>query len=181
MYKLRQLTHKLNKVLWFFFRKRYVCINSGSSLTNFTWSPSDFIQFVHHNLSLSRLVVILLHTTGSTWYKVLYQNTMYVMGIYFLFALLKKNSTLCKHVPCNTLTHSTNEGLLNIKRKGDPEVSYPLSYVRYNWNLEPVCNNRLDLIQSLVPKHYVCYGYLFLICAFKYLEVMEICETKLLL
>jgi hypothetical protein len=70
MYKLRQLTHKLNKVLWFFFRKRYVCINSGSSL---------------------------------------------------------------------------------------------------------------DLIQSLVPKHYVCYGYLFLICAFKYLEVMEICETKLLL
>jgi hypothetical protein len=21
----------------------------------------------------------------------------------------KKNSTLCKHVPCNTLTHSTNE------------------------------------------------------------------------
>jgi hypothetical protein len=52
----------------------------------------------------------------------------------------KKNSTLCKHVPCNTLTHSTNENLLNIKRKGDPEVSYPLSYVRYHWNPEPVCN-----------------------------------------
>jgi hypothetical protein len=34
-------------------------------------------------------------------------------------------------VNCNTLTHSTNEDLLNIKRKGDPEVSYPLSYVRY--------------------------------------------------
>ena len=41
----------------------------------------------------------------------------------------KKKSTLCKHVPCNTLTHSTNEDLLNIKRKCDPEVSYPLSYV----------------------------------------------------
>jgi hypothetical protein len=27
------------------------------------------------------------------------------------------------------VTHSTNEDLLNIKRKGDPEVSYPLSYV----------------------------------------------------
>ena len=25
-------------------------------------------------------------------------------------------------------THLTNEDLLNIKRKGDPEVSYPLSY-----------------------------------------------------
>jgi hypothetical protein len=45
----------------------------------------------------------------------------------------KKNSTLCKHrFPCNTLTPSINEDLLNIKRKGDPEVSYPLSYVRYH-------------------------------------------------
>jgi hypothetical protein len=48
---------------------------------------------------------------------------------------IKKKLTLCKHVPCNTITHSTNEDLLNIKRKGDPEVSYPLSYVRYHWNL----------------------------------------------
>ena len=47
---------------------------------------------------------------------------------------------ICTYVPCNTLTHSTNEDLLNIKRKGDPEVSYPLSYVRYHRNLEPVCN-----------------------------------------
>ena len=33
----------------------------------------------------------------------------------------KKNSAHCKHVPCNTLTHSNNEDLLNIKRKGDPK------------------------------------------------------------
>ena len=33
-------------------------------------------------------------------------------------------STFCKHrFPGNTLIHSTNEDLLNIKRKGDPEVS----------------------------------------------------------
>ena len=38
----------------------------------------------------------------------------------------KKKSTLCKHVPCNALTHSTNEDLLNIKRKGDPK-SHTLS------------------------------------------------------
>ena len=46
----------------------------------------------------------------------------------------KKKSTLCilLHVLCNTLTHSTNEDLLNIKRKGDPGVSNPLSYVRYH-------------------------------------------------
>ena len=28
-------------------------------------------------------------------------------------------SAHCKHVPCNTLTHSTNEDFLNIKSKGD--------------------------------------------------------------
>ena len=28
-------------------------------------------------------------------------------------------SAHCKHVPCSTLTHSTDEDLLNIKRKGD--------------------------------------------------------------
>ena len=33
----------------------------------------------------------------------------------------KKKSAHCKHVPCNTLAHSTNEDLLNIKRKGDPK------------------------------------------------------------
>jgi hypothetical protein len=32
----------------------------------------------HHNSSLSRLAAILVHTTGS----ILYQHTMYVMGIY---------------------------------------------------------------------------------------------------
>ena len=53
----------------------------------------------------------------------------------------KKISTFCKHrFPGNILTHSTNEDLLNIKRKGDPEVSYPLSYVWYHWNSELVCN-----------------------------------------
>jgi hypothetical protein len=38
-----------------------------------------------------------------------------------------KNLDTLVRFPGNTLTHSTNEDLLNIKRKGDPEVSYPLS------------------------------------------------------
>ena len=33
----------------------------------------------------------------------------------------KKKSAHCKHVPCSTPAHSTNEYLLNIKRKGDPK------------------------------------------------------------
>jgi hypothetical protein len=43
--------------------------------------------------------------------------------------------------PCNTLTHSINEDLLNIKRKGDPEVS-----VQY------LCKNVLILFHDLYRK-----------------------------
>ena len=97
----------------------------------------------------------IIHVWYTTFYDLLYQlicereRALYgmkcVLRIFWqtwlhIYWRIKKNSTLCKHVPCNTLTHSTNEDLLNIKRKGDPEVSYPLSYVRYHWNLEPVCN-----------------------------------------
>ena len=32
----------------------------------------------HHN---SRLIVILVHTTGTTWYKVLYKHNMYVISL----------------------------------------------------------------------------------------------------
>jgi hypothetical protein len=52
----------------------------------------------------------------------------------------KQNRRFVNTGSCSTLTHSTNEDLLNIKRKGDPEVSYPISYVRYHWNSDPVCN-----------------------------------------
>jgi hypothetical protein len=70
---------------------------------------------------------------GRTW--------EWILKDFFFTFLEKKKLTLCKHrFPCNTLTHSTNEDLLNIKHKCDPEVSYPLLYVRYRWNLEPVCN-----------------------------------------
>jgi hypothetical protein len=46
----------------------------------------------HHNSSLSRLVVILVHTRGSTWYKVLYHHTMYVMGIYNFITILEQTA-----------------------------------------------------------------------------------------
>ena len=52
----------------------------------------------------------------------------------------KKKLTHCKHVPCSTLTHSTNEDLLNIKRKGDPKsrTLSPTSDTTETRN--PVCN-----------------------------------------
>jgi hypothetical protein len=42
----------------------------------------DFVSGLACCVNKSRLVVILVHTIGSTWYKVLYHHTMYVMGIY---------------------------------------------------------------------------------------------------
>ena len=73
-------------------------------------------------------------------FKIIYEHQRALSGIKCVLRMfrqtwmhrIKKKLTLCKHVPCNTLTHSTNEDLLNIKCKGDPEVSYPLSYVRYH-------------------------------------------------
>ena len=55
---------------------------------------------------------------SSWWYKmctwILWQTWLHILTDI-------KKSTHCKHVPCNALTHSTNEDLLNIKRKGDPK------------------------------------------------------------
>ena len=42
-----------------------------------------------------------------------------VPRIFFTYWWIYFFSAHCKHVPCNTLTHSTNEDLLNIKRTGD--------------------------------------------------------------
>jgi len=49
-----------------------------------TWYQVSPVEWTwpNHYLSLSRLIVILVHATGLNWYKVLYQLTMYVMGIY---------------------------------------------------------------------------------------------------
>jgi ABC-type uncharacterized transport system YnjBCD permease subunit len=53
-----------------------------------------------HNSSLLRFVVILVNTTYSTWYKVLYHHTMYVMGMYICFHIeislvfINKNHTM---------------------------------------------------------------------------------------
>jgi hypothetical protein len=46
-----------------------------------------------------------------------------ILQLYFgIFRLISVDSKFAyKHVPCSTLTHSTNEDLLNIKRKGDPK------------------------------------------------------------
>jgi hypothetical protein len=53
----------------------------------------------------------------------------------------------------------TNEHLLDIKRKGDPEVLNPFSYVRYHWNSEPVCVIKVILL--------ACFTYIDIFNLFK--------------
>jgi hypothetical protein len=53
--------------------------------------------------SHDKFVVILVRTTGSTWYKVLYHHTMYVMGMYFTLPVhLKERNYYCTHMLCTT-------------------------------------------------------------------------------
>ena len=70
-----------------------------------------------------RIVAVILYimraSVSSLWYKMCTWDFLTNMAAHT--DVLKKNSAHCKHVPCNTLTHSTNEDLLNIKRKGDPK------------------------------------------------------------
>jgi hypothetical protein len=47
-------------------------------LASTCFSPLAILASVWKKLFLTLLV----HTTGSTWYKVLYQHTMYVIGMY---------------------------------------------------------------------------------------------------
>jgi hypothetical protein len=58
-----------------------------------------------------------LSSLSSLWLKICTKDFLHMAshtdGYIYSF------SAYCKHVPCNTLTHSTNEDLLNIKCKGD--------------------------------------------------------------
>ena len=57
----------------------------------------------------------------------------------------KKKSAHCKHVPCITLTHSTNEYLFSIKRKGDPK-SCTLSYTSDTTETWKPCVIKVNLL-----------------------------------
>ena len=54
-------------------------------------------------------------------------------------------SAHCKHVPCSTLTHSTIENLLNIKRKGDAK-SRTLSHTSDTTETRNLCVIKVILL-----------------------------------
>jgi hypothetical protein len=94
-------------------------------------------------------VVILVHITNSTWNKVLYHHTMYVMGIYceisidlemFLFS-----QQYCRRKVSRNFSKLT--------------FCWLLSHFEYHQPPHYGCDavssrNRQDLIHSLVPPHY---------------------------
>ena len=51
----------------------------------------------------------------------------------------------CTHVPCSTLTHSTNEDLLDIKRKGDTK-SWTLSCTSDTTETQNLCVIKVILL-----------------------------------
>jgi hypothetical protein len=64
----------------------------------------------------------------------------------------------CKHIPCSTLTHSTNEDLLNIKRKGDPK-SRTLSPTSDTTETRNPCVIKVIAIKSSLAYNNVQYIY----------------------
>ena len=71
-------------------------------------------------------------------------------------------SAHCKYVPCNTLTHSTNEDLLNIKRKGDPK-SRTLSRTSDTTETQNPCVIKVILL--------ACFTYIVLLIFFNLLNL----------
>jgi hypothetical protein len=68
-----------------------------------------------------------------------------------ILIIIKKKLTHCKQVPCNTLTHSTNEDLLNIKCKGDPK-SCTLSHMSDSTETRNLCVIKVILL--------ACFNYI---------------------
>ena len=85
---------------------------------------ADNFQIREH--SWPCLFHIMQASASSLWYKMCTLGFLTNMAAH-TDGYKKKKITHCKHVP-----YSTNEDLLNIKGKGDLEVLYPLSYVRYH-------------------------------------------------
>jgi hypothetical protein len=82
----------------------------------------------HYESRQQRVVMRFVHTTGKTWYKVLYKHTMYVISL----------SNISIKTNFKQITQ-----LVAVATRSDPGS-----------------HNRLHLIQSLVPPHYVCIGYI---------------------
>jgi hypothetical protein len=84
------------------------------------WKP---IKFANNNFSYSTLNLLKKYGGMFCWGNYQHTNVRFLNKHGWTYCRRKTNSTFCKHrFPGNTLTHSTNEDLLNIKRKCNPEV-----------------------------------------------------------
>ena len=73
--------------------------------------------------TLNQIIFVFLHQNQNIFFSNIGNQNIF---------LEKNHNPPLPKLNGRSLTHSSNEDLLNIKRKGGPEVSYPLSYVGYH-------------------------------------------------
>jgi hypothetical protein len=119
------------------------------------------------------VIITFWQTIANVWYKLHIWHSDHSLSINHIkwlriflqtwlnIVLKKKKSTLCKHrFPCNTQTHPINEDLLNIKRKGDPEVSYPILWVcSSNFTNAPSWEKELGTIAHSIELSFLYWSY----------------------
>jgi len=98
---------------------------------------------------------------SSLWYKMCTKDFFDKHG--FTYCWIKKNSAHCKHVPCNTLTHTTNvnEDLLNIKRTGDPKSRTSDTTETRNQCAKSCTSDTTETRNQCVISHFVSLFYLY--------------------
>ena len=69
-------------IMCFYWNVRSIYYIHSMVVTDFVLGLVCCVNYPHHNLSLWQLVVILVSITVLTWFKDIYQHTMYAMGIY---------------------------------------------------------------------------------------------------
>jgi hypothetical protein len=119
-----------------------------------------------------RVVMRFVHTTGKTWYKVLYQHTMHVISLSNISIITnvkeisKGRNKINKFVQYSGgKLHFVHDATLFVAIHCEQIAS---QLVAKATRCDTGSQNRFDLIQSLVPPHYVCNGYLLLLCDWQY-------------
>jgi hypothetical protein len=105
-----------------------------------------------------RVVMRFVHTTGKTWYKMLYQHNMYVINLSNIS--IKTNFKQITRIEIRNLLHTYCVGTTFCIRSCLLCEQTASQLVAIATRSDTGSYNRLDLIQHVVPPHYVCNGYL---------------------
>jgi hypothetical protein len=146
-----------------------------------------YLTFCTFSFVSWRVVVQFVHATGKTWYKVLYKHTMYVISLSNisvktnfkeitrveirltnLYNTMRETTFCAWHLfvavhSIALLTLLTLTCFTPYSRSCLLREQIAPQLVMIATCSDTCSHNRLDLIQSLVPPHYICNGYTFLL------------------